>query len=397
MGWAVVPLGELIRHRKEFITIQPHQTYSRCRVQTSARGIVLRDRVPSSTIKTKKQQVCRAGEFLVAEIDAKMGGYGIIPEELDGAIVSGHYFLFDVDERCLLQRFLHWYCQTSDFFEQVNARGSTNYAAIRPYDVLTYKVPLPSLAEQRRIVAKLDLVAGLVAEAQKLHKDIDWDRSFLIQSVHFKLADISERPFGDFMELWEERVSVEPTERYPQVGVRGFGGGLFFKDAVCGSETTYKTFNRLRERLLVVSQPKGWEGAVAVCDGSHQDWYVSPEYRTFRCKPDMLDAQYLAALILTPWFQSQLTKLTRGQGARRQRLRPEMLLAMKIRMPTLEAQKAALQLFGRLWDLEVLHTHMEEDVDTILPSMLHGIFHDENSPVLDPDYSVREQQRCGRT
>ena len=49
-------------------------------------------------IKTKEQQVCRAGEFLVAEIDAKLGGYGLVPDSLDGAIVSSHYFLFGVND-----------------------------------------------------------------------------------------------------------------------------------------------------------------------------------------------------------------------------------------------------------------------------------------------------------
>lgn len=83
MEWPVVRLGEVISHRKEFIEIAPDEIYARCRVQTSARGIVLRDRVSGAEIKTKKQQVCRAGEFLVAEIDAKLGGYGIVPDDLE--------------------------------------------------------------------------------------------------------------------------------------------------------------------------------------------------------------------------------------------------------------------------------------------------------------------------
>ena len=81
MAWPMVDLGEVVSQRKEFITIEPDATYSRCRVQTSARGVVLRDRVQGSEIKTKRQQVCRAGDFLVAEIDAKMGGYGLVPDE----------------------------------------------------------------------------------------------------------------------------------------------------------------------------------------------------------------------------------------------------------------------------------------------------------------------------
>ncbi|MGH3851077.1 MAG: hypothetical protein ACRDRT_15525, partial [Pseudonocardiaceae bacterium] len=56
----------------------------------------MRDIVPGTAIKTKKQQVVRAGEVLVAEIDAKVGGFGVIPGELDGAIVSSHYFTFEI-------------------------------------------------------------------------------------------------------------------------------------------------------------------------------------------------------------------------------------------------------------------------------------------------------------
>ena len=126
--------------------------------------------------------------------------------------------------------------------------------------------------------------------------------------------------------------------------------------------------------LLVVSQPKGWEGAVAVCDSSHEGWYASPEYRTFRCKPELLDNQYLAALLPTPWFQRELTRLTRGQGARRERLRPEMLLDMKIRMPAIEIQRVALRSFGRLGDLRAERSEVEEDIGALLPAMLHGIF-----------------------
>ena len=48
-------------------------------------------------IKTKRQQRVQAGDLLVAEIDAKVGGFGIVPAGLAGAIVSSHYFLYEVD------------------------------------------------------------------------------------------------------------------------------------------------------------------------------------------------------------------------------------------------------------------------------------------------------------
>lgn len=51
---------------------------------------------------------------------------------------------------------------------------------------------------------------------------------------------------------------ISATRSYPQVGVRGFGGGLFSKAAVSGTETTYRTFNRLYAGAVVLSQVKGW-------------------------------------------------------------------------------------------------------------------------------------------
>jgi type I restriction enzyme, S subunit len=165
--WKKVPLGLVLTHRKEFVYIDDTTEYKRCRVRLHAQGIVLRDVVLGSQIRTKQQQVCRAGEFLVAEIDAKVGGYGIVPEDLDGAIVSSHYFLFVVDKAVLDPRFLDLYVRTPAFHEQVSARGSTNYAAIRPKHVLGYQVPLPPLSDQRRIqelAAKVEEVRRLQAE-----------------------------------------------------------------------------------------------------------------------------------------------------------------------------------------------------------------------------------------
>ena len=148
------------------------QQYKRCRVQLHAKGIVLRDVVVGADIKTKEQQVCRAGEFLVAEIDAKVGGFGVVPTNLDGAIVSNHYFLFVVDDRQLDRRFLDYFSRTPVFREQVNAQGTTNYAAIRPAHVLKYTLPLPPLSNQQRIVAKVEELAAKIDEARGLRQQI---------------------------------------------------------------------------------------------------------------------------------------------------------------------------------------------------------------------------------
>lgn len=170
MSFPMVALGDVVRHRNEFIQIDDLENYKRCRVQLHAQGIVLRDIVLGAEIKTKKQQVCRTGEFLVAEIDAKIGGFGIVPPELHDSIVSSHYFLFVIDETRLDRRFLDFFIRTPYFREQVTAQGTTNYAAIRPANVLGYKIPFLPLPEQRRIVARIEELEAKIEEARGLRR-----------------------------------------------------------------------------------------------------------------------------------------------------------------------------------------------------------------------------------
>lgn len=213
-AWPMVPLGEVLNYRKEFIEINDFETYKRCRVQLHVQGIVLRDTVPGAEIKTKKQQVCKAGEFLVAEIDAKVGGFGIVPEELEGAIVSSHYFLFQINENLLNKSFLSYFIRTPYFREQVAAQGSTNYAAIRPKDVLGYNIPLPPLSEQKLIVARLEELAAKIEEACALRQQAVGEGEALIQSLLHdcfvvRSADWISLPMEEAIEINDKQ--VDPT------------------------------------------------------------------------------------------------------------------------------------------------------------------------------------------
>lgn len=169
-------LGNVITHRKEFITIDNSVEYKRCRVQVNRKGIVLRDVIKGVAINTKKQQVCKEGDFLVAEIDAKVGGYGFVGKDLEGAIVSSHYFLFEVDESKLLSDYLAWLIKTDIIQEQITSKGSTNYAAIRPHHVLNFEIPLPSVAEQEVIVNRLN---NINAEYSLIDKELNQQHTYL--------------------------------------------------------------------------------------------------------------------------------------------------------------------------------------------------------------------------
>ena len=336
--WPKVPLAEVLTHRSDFITIDDTKTYKRCRVQVNAQGVVLRDKLEGAAIKTKSQQICQVGEFLVAEIDAKMGGFGIVPPELDGAIVSSHYFLFGIDEPQLDRRFLDYYIRTHDFRGQVEAQGSTNYAAIRPAHVLSYRVPLPPLPEQRRIVSRVEELTKRIRAAKELHQLAQREREALRNSVANALFDparLSQFPVHKLGEVADVQAGVTlgrtltgSTVSLPYLRVANVQDG-------------HLDLRKIKEVDVLETEAEKWlltKGDILLTEGGDWDklgrgtvWAEEiprciHQNHIFRVRvpPDRFDPYFLAAYIGSPhgklYFQLSAKKTTNLASINQQQL-----------------------------------------------------------------------------
>lgn len=151
----MVELHTVAARRQRWLGLDDSIEYARVTARTRNQGIVMRDRVLGEKIRTKRQQLVEADDLLVAEIDAKVGGFGVVGADLAGAVVSGHYFTFVLDRTRVDVAWFDQVVRTGILSRQVDAVGSTNYAAIRADDVLAFRLPLPPLAEQRAIARVL--------------------------------------------------------------------------------------------------------------------------------------------------------------------------------------------------------------------------------------------------
>ena len=274
-------LNIALHHRNVFIEIDDKITYQLCRVQTNAKGVVLRERKTGFDIKTKKQQVCRAGDFLIAEMDARFGGYGIVPDELDGAIVSSHYFLFEIDETILDKRYLELYCKTQDFFKQIEAQGSTNYAAIRAKHVLNYTIPLPSLSEQQRLVSRLAGVQSAVEKVQLLRGEQEAAWRCLQFSIFKELLDTAPLiPISAI--LAEERaiVSIDPATVYKQITVKVEHKGVILMGLQKGSDIGSLQL-RARAGQFIISKIDARNGSMGIIPLELDNGIVTNDFPVF--------------------------------------------------------------------------------------------------------------------
>jgi type I restriction enzyme S subunit len=114
-----------------------------------------------------------------------------------------------------------------------------------------------------------------------------------------------------------------------------------------------------------------------VCPESLAGWFVSPEYRTFRCVESESLPGYLAPLVRTEWFWSRLANATRGVGARRERTRPEQFLNVEIPMPDLPSQYIGTKVIAEIEALQRLQADTVIELDALLPSVLSKAFSGE--------------------
>ena len=373
--WPLVPLGEVVTHRKEFIRIDDLSKYKRCRVQLHTQGVILRDEVDGSLIKTKTQQVCRADEFLVAEIDAKMGGFGLVPRELDGAIVSSHYFLFTPKPEKLNTAFLGYYCRTPAFRDQVTSRGTTNYAAIRPSHVLGYTIPLPSLEEQQRIVCRIDSLVSKIQEAQVLaDKSNLLTNGFLNSFFHRISLNAPKRPLNEVAPLVRRPTVVQVSDEYPQVSVRSFGKGTFHNPPLRGIEITWQKPFRVHCGDILISNIKAWEGAIAVAGPMDHGRFGSHRYLTFVPKLELVTAQYLCFYLLSPEGLFHVGESSPGSADRNRTLSAKKLLDIRIPLPPLPMQQQFDSLSEKVLHAREIRAKTNDALIAMLPSILDSAF-----------------------
>lgn len=376
-AWPLVPLAELLSPASEPVSVRQDQCYPNFGIYSFGRGLFAKPDINGmQTSATTLYRVC-AGDFIYSRLFAFEGSYGLVDDAFDGHFVSNEYPSFSIDRSRLEPGFIKAYFQFPKVWQAI-AMGSKGVGSrrirVQPDKVLGHPIPLPPLAEQQAIVVRLDALAEKTRQIEAHLEAVERDAAALLLSLHHKLANGRKIRLGDVMDLTEISEPVTPEGSYSQVGVRGFGGGLFAKGAIAGTETSYKSFNRLYTGAIVLSQVKGWEGAIARCPAELDGWFVSPEYRTFQCKPGEASDEYLGELVRTEWFWTQLQDATHGVGARRERTRPEQFLNIEIPLPELDDQFRIVDILKRQLPLKTKHAAIRAANAALLPATLERIF-----------------------
>jgi type I restriction enzyme M protein len=331
------PLADVLKPHTSTFTLDDDTEYRRISVSLYGKGVSLRDTIWGRELKTKRQRTVKAGQVVMSNIWARKQAFGIVPDDLEGAIASTDFSLFDINSEEIDLRFLGYILGLGPLAEDLESmsRGSTGKARVHSDDFLSLEIPGVPKSEQVQFVERLDRQRRIAEECERLLEDVD-KLDWLDDSL-FKVsqADLLATSFAPLVE--DATDYIDPTEQpetlWKVYGVSNEEGVRLGQTKVGAEFKAGRKYKRLIEDALAYNPQRVNVGSVGFVEGTDAQSIISPYYVTFTCKPE-LDRRFAFFLIKSPYFRRLIDETAVGA------VRHELFFSLFVNIPVSIPQPA---------------------------------------------------------
>ena len=269
MKWVAKLLDEIELKRKRIpIQLESDKEYKLITIKLYHKGVYLRGNKKGSEIHSNMYKVSK-GDFILSGIDARNGAFGIVPDSLDGAIVTNDFWYFDIDELIIKKEFFLWLTSTPVFLDacQKASMGETQRIRLQKDAFFNYQIKCPSIEYQDEFLARINPIIEKIKIIQsETEKQTEYTK-LLRQNI------LQEAIEGKLTADWRKQNPV-------QKGNPDYDAEALFEQ-IQKEKSQYKS-EKLQEPLFFESLniPQGWEYPTLfeitkqITDGTH----ITPNY-----------------------------------------------------------------------------------------------------------------------
>jgi type I restriction enzyme, S subunit len=255
--WKKVPLGEVLHRVDRFENKDEMQEYQFAGTYSFARGIFVGDNKLGSTFGLKRIQRIHEGDFIYCKIMAWEGAFGLAPKETDNCVMSGAFVVYEIDKKKVSPKFLDYYFKRKTVWKSIGSQSTgTNVRrkSLHPTQFEKATIPLPSLTEQRRIVARIEALEMRVKEIKEIREATEVDMQGLLFSVYHQIIKEAKwKLLKDVAPLVRRKATISIEKDYSQVATRSFGRGTFHKGPINGGEITWQNLYLVKSGDIFIS------------------------------------------------------------------------------------------------------------------------------------------------
>jgi len=333
--------------------------------------------------------------LILSRIDARNGAFALVTNELDQAVVSNDFPVFNIDNNICRPDFLAWLTRTQSFIDMCTAIsvGTTNRVRLDVDEFLAMEIPLPDLDEQRRIVEQVEAIARRIEEARRLRAEaveeaerfkkafarrlmasIEVDPSEIQQWLNPNRKGIQTGPFGsklssqDFVEAGVPVLKIGNVQ-YAGLEVQNLDYVTNDKAAELSSysveegDILFARMGTVGRCCVVPQEADGWLFNYHIIRLSLDKSSVEPRYAHWVIQASQDVEDYLSNSI---------------RGATRKGVNSSIVASLPIRVPDMEVQRSVVKeldwLQNRIEETRSLQEEVVTELEALLPAILDKAF-----------------------
>lgn len=207
-GWRLLPVGAFATQLQNKEKVKPESEYRMAGVRWYGEGVFHRETVVGKEQSANYLYPLKPGAIIYNRLFAWKESFAVVPEDLDGFYVSNEFPQFEIDQAIALPKYVYLLFNTKKIIGAVNA-ASIGSAAIsrnrfKESDFLGFKVPIPTLPIQQKIVAHWEAANSKanadMAASKELAKSTP---SLLVSKIGLK-GLVSPHSRRAFVSSWNE-------------------------------------------------------------------------------------------------------------------------------------------------------------------------------------------------
>ena len=355
-GWSTVALSDLLRLRRDGVTVERSGVYPNLGIYSFGRGVFAKPPIMGDATSAPKLYRVRSGQFIYSRLFAFEGAFALVPPEMDGWFVSNEYPTFDIDDVRAIRDFLRVAICRQPVWDDMRAQTvgmGHRRQRLHPDALLAYELELPAPEEQRRIVDALgaadDVVATAVTEA--------WAASTLLATARERfLSMLGTRLLNDLLSDVEAGRSPRAFDRRPTSDERGvlkvsaIRAGEFrpTEAKAVSDDVSFPAHAQIRDGDVLMSRAntRALVGATCRVRGSFPNLYLSDKTLRLVVDLDLVSPDFLVQSLAGQVARAHIEGAATGTSESMKNISQRSLLETEV--PYIEGIDRQRQIASRL-------------------------------------------------
>lgn len=214
-SWSLVRIDKILKLQRRWIQLEPLKQYQEIGLRSFGKGIFHKTPVYGADLGNKRVLEIHPGDLVFSNVFAWEGAVGVATKAERGMIGSHRFVTYTPIENSCSVEYLQLFFHSPEGLEIIRkvspgSAGRNRTLNLKQFDKAM--IPLPPIAEQRRIVARIEELAAKIEEARRLREGAIQQLNSLVGALNTKLfSEIKETDIHLIEEFCDVRGGIQKS------------------------------------------------------------------------------------------------------------------------------------------------------------------------------------------